>query len=105
MYATGVGLVLFGLDMEANDEVGEEPQPQQKDENNPFDDDIFKGVDTTTAPTPQPVAPEQPTQVEEKPKDKKVKIKPDPDTGRGFKKLSRYLTEFFTEGQDSNDEQ
>ena len=95
MYATAVGLVLFGLEKE---EHATQSQPEKEDES---DDplDIFASM--TGSPMPadtvqQPVSPEPHTSSGER------RITPDPDPGRGFRKLSRYLTNFFTEGQDTD---
>ena len=101
MYATGVGLVLFGLDEEANDEKHEQPEAQKIESDDPFD--IFNGMESPSAtPAPEPVEKPEPTPVVEAPS--AINVKPDRDTGKGFTKLNRYLTKFFTEGQDDTNE-
>lgn len=98
MYATAVGLVLFGLEKEERGNPADSGQRDDKKEEDPFD--IFSGMEKA------PVQPTETKPQQEEPtgKPEPRKIKPDPDTGRGFKKLSRYLTDFFTEGQDEGDE-
>lgn len=102
MYATAVGLVLFGLEQEERDEKPEPKEETLSDSNDdPFD--LFKGMGETPHPTAEPTTP-QPTPEPAPtptPTPRPTVSKP---TGKGFKKLTEYLDRFFTEGQDSEND-
>ena len=91
MYATGIGLVLYGLEKAEEAHDGTE----EKEEDNRFDNDIFKNMDDELEPQ-KDAAVEQPSDSKKASKAK--------DKGKGTPKfdnvLERFLNRVFNEGID-----
>ena len=92
MYATGIGLVLYGLEQAEREHMDDEPEQETSRQANGHVD-IFAGMPDTPSTEPAP------QETDAKTKDKKAK---DKDKGKGkFEDvLGRFFTSVFNEGID-----
>lgn len=105
MYATGVGLVLYGFELDGHDESEETDQISNADPNDPFDNDIFKSMpDEQQQPLPDNST-STPHSSSLTPQPSLLNPHPSPADKSWLGNIARFLTDFFTEGQDGSDEQ